>query len=314
MRNKTLINTGLGLALTLFFFGVAKAQYGTIQFDNGITIAIKTETVPRNNSSSLGNIYSSNTTYSGSILHRVLTDTKNKIYFGYDVEIEKQGEPEKFKVSIKPLSKSPNQLILKNTTSVGNTPDYDSFTAQSLPKYPDAVILEDGDTITLDILENPQTGAKISDVIKITSKPKQFGNYFSEREKAKDFTIEDVLLRMERPDIYINEKEYKTGVSLVGNLNWIYIRGKGRFIFSFKPQPSYNFQKTGLIQNNKIQFEFNGDKYKFISKSPILGLGGKWNLWVMHDPGYQPTYSVTEEKPFVFGAAGKVEYLFEKQF
>lgn len=312
MKSKILFNLGLILALTIAFSGSAKPQSGAIQFNNGVTVAIKTETVPLGNSDSLGNI-SGYTTYSDNVVHRIMTDAKNKIYFGYDIVIEKMGESEKFKVSIKPLSKSPNQLISRFTTVVEDTPDYDSFTAQSLPKYPEAVILEDGDTVTLDILENRRTGAKKIDIIKVTAKPKKFGNYFSEREKARDFTINDVDLRFDAPEILINGAKSKIGGGASGNVIWIYIYGKGRFIFSFAPQPKYNFQKTGMILDNKIMFEYNGDSYEFINKSPVLGSAGKWNLWVMFDPEYQPTYKLSPESPYEFGAADKVEYLFNNK-
>lgn len=309
---KSKISMKFGFMLMLALLTIANAQSNSIGFKSGITVAIKTETVPPGNTDSLGSIYGY-TDSSDNIVHRMMTDTKNKIYFGYDVVVEKQDETGKFKVSIKPLSKTPKQLLNRNITSGGNIPDYDTFTAKSLAKYPEAVILDDGDTITLDILENPQTRTKISDIIKVMSKPSKFISDFSERRDAKDFTIDDVLLKMTKPEISINDKTYKTGTSLMGNINWIYIQGKGRFIFSFSPQPGYNFQKTGIILDNKIMFDFNGDKYKIISQTPILGEGGKWNLWVMYDPDYHSTFDISPESPFHFGAASKIEYLFNKK-
>ena len=68
-----------------------------------------------------------------------------------------------------------------------------------------------------------------------------------------------------------------------------------------------------MIRNNKLSFEFKGDKYEFVSKSPILGQGGNWNLWVMHDPSYKPNSRKSKDPAFAFGAAGKVEYLFQRK-
>lgn len=313
MKNNKSTNAGVFLILTLFFFTAAKAQSGAIQFSNGITVAIKTETVPPSETDSLGNIYSY-TTSSGNIVHRVMTDAKNKIYFGYDLVVEKLDETENFRVSIKPLSKSPNQLIGKNTNSVGDAPGYDNFTAKSLPKYPEPVILNEGETITLDILENLKTGVKKMDVIKVYLKPKKFFNYFSDREKAKDFTIDDVNLHLDAPEVLINGEKSKIGGSASGNIIYITLYGKGRFIFSFVPQPKYNFQKIGIVEDNKIMFDYNGESYRFINKSPVLGAGGKWNLWVMFDPDYKPTYQLSPSSPYEIGAADKIEYVFQKKF
>ena len=331
---KKLINLSLACIITPCLFTVSYAQNSFIQLGNGITVVIKTEVSPRNSTAAFGNIYSSN---SSNIIHRVLTDRTNKIYFGYDLLIEKQEEAGKFRVSIKPLSKKPDAL-LKNSgmpmqgnsntraavaNSSGNSQttgpiiignsNYKDYTEISLPNYPKDIILEDGDVLTLDLLENPKTKAKISDLIKIPNKTGQSSYYFSTDTSPKTYSIEDVMLRIERPDIYINNKKYETASTVAGNINWIYINGKGRFIFSFQPQPNYNFQKIGNIKNNELSYEFNGDKYRFVSRTPVLGQGGNWNLWIMHDPDYKATYKVSDGSPFIFGAAGKVSNLFQRR-
>lgn len=322
---KKIINISLALIFTFSFFAVAKGQYGIVKLSNGITVFVKTEIQPTESQEGLGNIYSS---HSGNVINRILTDKKNMIYFGYDLLIEKMDEEGKFKVSIKPLSTKPKVVMgsvkigTSANSSVGNSVaihpkkeslGFDDFVAKELPNYPKNIIIEDGDTIKLDLLVNPQNNSKISDSIQITTKDESFNYSYSIGSKTtKDYSINDVLLQITRPQIYINDKEYKTGSSVAGNINWTYISGKGRFIFSVKPQLGYNFQKIGVIRNNEISFEYNGDKYRFVSKSPILGKGGNWNLWVLYDPNYQPEYQITNENPFVFGAAGKVSSLFKE--
>ena len=335
---KRIIKLLLIAILTLCFWTVTKAQYGVVRLSNGITVVVKTQITPSESKKSLGNIYSSN---SGNVIHRILTDRENKIYFGYDLSLEK-AEDGKFRVSIKPLSKTPDALMNNSRyfsnqsmgraksaasqvsrVSVGrgrsgqgvrfNNPDYSGFTEESLPNYPEDFVVSDGDTISLDILENPKTNTKITDVITISSKSQNFQYFSGDDKPIRDFSINDVYLRLENPDVYVNDKKYETRSTVAGNINWIYIDGKGRFIFSFKPHAGYNFQKIGTIKNNELTFNYNGDKYKFISRSPILGQGGNWNLWIMHDPEYQPAYEMSEQSPFVFGAAGKVDYLFERR-
>ena len=335
---KKYTNLLLTCILVLCLFEGAKAQQSVIQFRNGLTIIIKTEISPQTSAIALGQIYSSN---SGNTLHRVLLDRTNKIYIGYDLIIEKQANTRKLKISFKPLSKKPSALIKnskmsvssksgrvnssiidQNKSSTGNNEntkpiiigslDYKDYTAKLLPNYPKDIILEHEDTLTIDLLQNSKTKAKISDSIKFLFRSGQSNYYFNEGEPAKNYTIEDVILRLERPEIHLGNRRYKTDSTVAGSINWIYIKGKGRFIFSFKPQSNYSFHRIGIIQNNVLSFEFNGDKYKFISKSPILGLGGKWNLWVMHDPNYQPDYELPEDSPFILGTARKVTDLFEE--
>lgn len=304
MIYKILANAVFIFALMLGFSAIGKAQSHAIRLGNGITVAIKTETVPPDDKNSPGNTYSSGTGYTGNIVHRVMMDAKNKIYFGYDLVVEKQNESGKFRVEIKPLSKSPNKLFVQNSS------DYSGFTAKTLPKYPDAVFLDDGDSVTMEILENQQAGIKISDIIKVNSEWKKFGSYFSERESAKDFTIDEVNMYFDKPEISVNGQKTIHGGGASGNVIWFYIPGKGRFIFSFRPQPEFDFRKNGMILDNKMIFEHDGEKYEVVNKSPVLNSGGKWNLWVIFDRNYQPE-SPDLPNSYVFGAASKVKYLFD---
>ncbi|NNF00102.1 MAG: hypothetical protein HKN25_13860 [Pyrinomonadaceae bacterium] len=326
---KQILNITLISLIAICFSSKAAAQQGTIQMSNGINVRINTKITPSGNSSGLGNIYSSN---SGNVIHRVLTDRVNRIYFGYDLLIKKHKDKGKFTVSIKPLSKTPDSLIDRVTAPTGASragsgrnrtsaavsskrPDYKNFKQRSLPKYPDDITVSDDDIITLDLLENRSTKAKISDLIRISESSGNFTSYSSNTsllndKPAKDFSIDDIIFRIERPIIYIDEKKYSARNTIAGKVSWVYIKGKGRFIFSIQPQPGYNFRKIGTIRNNLFSYEFKNEKYKFVSNAPILGLGGNWNFWVMHDPDYQPRYETTEENPFIFGAADSVKTLF----
>jgi hypothetical protein len=291
------------LIWTLYFsfFSEVKAQEGSVTFKNGITIAVKTETTPGDSANkALTNISNSYSTYSSeNTMHRLITDKKNKLFFGYDLVVIPQSEKNKFKVSFKPLSINPNKLV-----------NVDNMTAQVLPKYPDEMLVEDGDIITLEILENPQTQVKIFDLIKVTNENMGGGNYFLERKPARDFTIDDVELQLTKFEVFVNGERIEKGGGMSGANIYFYFQGKGRFIMSPFPRQGFNLQKIGVIEGNKISFTFNGDHYKFVSTSPILGTGGKWNLWVLHDPHYRSSFS--PNSPSEFGAADNIKFLFKR--
>lgn len=292
---KIIIVCGFIAALSVF----SKAQEGARSFADGFTVAVKTEKTPPGNNPSTDYIRTVETS-SGYTISRLIIDEKNKIYFGYDLKVvPEDGKTNKFKVSFAPLSVNPKDFFKA-----------EPYLAQALPEYPAEITVEAGETVTLDVLENPQTHAKISDIIKIITKPKKFGGYFAEREKAEDFTINDVSLHFDAPEISINGEKSKIGGGAAGSIIWVYIKGKGRFIFSFAPQAGYDFQKIGMILDNKIMFDYNGETYQFTNKSPVLESGGKWNLWVMFDGKYQPSDKLSPASTYQFGAADKVEYLF----
>ncbi len=305
MKSKMFVYLCLISTVFFGFLNEVKAQESTVTFKSGIIIAIKTEITPANSTNKeLTDIGTSVSTFSPeNIMHRLVTDKKNKLYFGYDISVTPQPEKGKFKVSIKPLSINPNKMA-----------DVNNLNAQVLPKYPDEMLVDDGDIITLQILENAQTRVKIFDLIKITTENLRGGNYFLERKAARDFTIDDVELQLTNLEAFVNgEKIGKGGGGMSGANIYFYFQGKGRFIMSAFPRKGFDLQKIGVIENNKISFTFNGDNYKFVSTSPVLGTGGKWNLWILHDPDYQSSYTFSPGSTYEFGAADDIKFLFKKQ-
>jgi hypothetical protein len=82
----------------------------------------------------------------------------------------------------------------------------------------------------------------------------------------------------------------KSANGCAGALLWFYVQDRGRFIFSLVPRAGYEFQKVGVIEDNRIEFTIGGNTYEWLSSSPILAGGGTWNLWVLHDPQYAPIF------------------------
>ena len=246
-------------------------------------------------------------------MHRIITDRKAGLYFGYDVEITPVPSTNKFKVSFKPLSIKPTSGVCLN-----------NLAAQTLPKFPGEMIIEDGDTIALDILEKPQTMVKVVDHIRISSKLPTTSQAVSASSfaprmaatRARDFSPETFKLKLDNVELFVNEervKETRTGrgASTAGKVLFLYVPDKGRFIFSLSPQPGFSFRKIGLIEDNKISFSIKGEKYQLISNAPILAVSGKWNLWVLHDSQYQPNFKFTQR--YVYGSAEQVQNLFREK-
>lgn len=247
------------------------------------------------------------------VVHRIITDRKAGLYFGYDVEITPVPSTNKFKVSFKALSIKPTSGVCLN-----------NLAAQALPKFPGEMVIEDGDTIALDILEKPQTRVKVVDHIRISSKLPTTSqsvavSSFTPRmaaNRARDFSPDTFKLKLDNVELFVNEervKEKRTGrgASTAGKVLFLYVPDKGRFIFSLSPQPGFSFRKIGLIEDNKISFSIKGEKYQLISNAPILAVSGKWNLWVLHDSQYQPNFRFTQR--YVYGSAEQVQNLFREK-
>ena len=297
MRNK-LILTVFSIQLLFFCFAdiTLSQTESSVMFPNGITVSHMTE---NENNFSSGGTYD----FKKGVLFQFFFDENTKTYFGYDLHVVPLANTSKFKLTFKPLTGKPHKSW---KTGIG-------FRKIPLPSLPREITVNDGDIVSLDLMENLKTKEKIKEYIVVTRRA-SVGPRFARRHIPKDFTLDDVNIKFDRYKIKVNGKTlYQTSGGGSGGNVAIYMPGKGRFIFSPFRRKGYDFKKIGLITNNKLQFRFGGDDYEIISESALLGEGGKWNVWVKAEPYYVPSKDSYFSVNKVFMQSGSVEYIFSKQ-
>jgi hypothetical protein len=170
-----------------------------------------------------------------------------------------------------------------------NWPNRLNYDPVSLPRYPEPQIINVSDTVELPLLINSQTGARISDVIRFE---------IDNPRPVRDFTLDDVVLKLAGFRLLING-EPRSGDrpfgGFYGALPWFALPGKGRFILSIQPHEGYDFQKIGVLDGNMISFTFGGDNYEWVSGGPVINHGGKYYLWVLHDPNFEPSKQALDD-------------------
>ena len=229
------------------------------------------------------------------LVHRLLVDAEGNFVFGYDLVVEPIAASKQFRVSVKPLSADFAQQLRSRPQ-----PDATkrmSGSISTLSRAAAAQLIEDGDAFALDLLVNAQTGVKIVDVVKLSfdraklwSAPRGL--------PLRDFTLGNVELAVRDYKLTINGEPVggKPARSVAGALVWLSVPDRGRFIFSLIPREGYNFQKTGIIEGNRISFTAGGDVYEWTSSAPVVGnSSGNWNLWVLHDADYVSEYASAEQ-------------------
>ncbi len=236
------------------------------------------------------------------------------------------------------------RIIEKGTARSGNTiaaADEKNTSQESVrvitefppaTKYPDSTIINDGATLALDVLVNPQTGVKIVDLIKVSSEAKQSAEKIADeqQQQARDFSPDAVKLSLKNFKVLINDQQFNAAEnpvamgSVTGTIIWLYLPERGRFIFSLEPRAGYDFRKIGVIEGSKISFKINGDSYELVSTASIFGGAissggsggvdsGSWNLWVLHEPDFVPRFPGAEPISYLIGAADRIEYLIKKK-
>lgn len=224
------------------------------------------------------------------IIHRVLEDNAGRVIFGYDLLVASNPAAKQFKIEVRPLDRQ-FESKLKSEKANGSV-SYQPEMVATFPKPNEPQMLDDGDAFSLDLLVNQNAGVKIVDVVRVTfSRPGVWD--VNPRMVPRDFTLDAVELTMKDYRLLVDGNAIGAGKSangVAGALLWFYVSDRGRFIVSLVPRPGYEFQKAGIIDENRIEFTLDGAHYEWLSSSPILPGGGVWNLWILHDPNYAPIF------------------------
>jgi hypothetical protein len=104
----------------------------------------------------------------------------------------------------------------------------------------------------------------------------------------RDFRPDDVQLKVADYKLKVNgETVHRSTGGVAGALVWFSLGDRGRFVFSLVERPGFEFKKVGSVRHNTVSFEWGGESYEWESAQPVVGTGGNWNLWVLHDPDYR---------------------------
>jgi len=230
---------------------------------------------------------------SGNTIERGLINESTGVYVGYALQVERLENSTKLRVWVKPLSEKTTRRLNERLWSkrlAEKWPDRRGHDPTPLPRYPEPLIIDASDKVDLTLWINPETGAQIGDRLRFElDKP----------TPPRDFTLDEVGLRLTDYRLLING-EARSGAKpntggFVAPLPWFSVQGRGRFVFSIQPHGGYDFQKIGVIDGNRISFTHGDDKYEWVSGLPIINERGKWNLWVLHDPNFEPSQQAVEK-------------------
>jgi len=237
--------------------------------------------------------------------HRVVLDRSQRRYFAYDLLVEPKDGSQAFQVRIEPFSLSATELAEMQMVDP-------SWTPIPLLKYPLVPDVRAGDTVAIDLLENPTTGQKVVDylVFKRSNPPAA-----SEVSPLGDLSLTEVELQLENFRISVNGTVLDTSTRLGGSISgaalWFYLPERGRFVMSLVPNPKLGFYRAGEVSNRSLTFTEGRERYDIQSTSRIVPAWGRFNLYVLHDPKWRPARGESNS-PLIIGAADRAEWLATK--
>jgi hypothetical protein len=220
------------------------------------------------------------------LVRRVFVGKEGETFFGYELSVEAVAGAREFRVSVLPLGAEYLGRLRARPSfqRLRPHPSYDEAAFRSAPQT-----VGDGDTFALDVLHNPRTGVKIVDFVTVSYRDPRLLEQAAGEGPPRDYTLEDVELRVTGYRLFVNGEAVNRGPGggCTGALVWFSLPGRGRFIFSLVPRPGYDFRKVAAAEHNKISFEWEGVDYVWESRFPVVGAGGNWSLWVLHDADYR---------------------------
>lgn len=224
---------------------------------------------------------------SGSRISRIINDSRQKLYFGYDIWL--RGDGRVFEIRLSPLSLNREQL--GSMVAPGST-------GMSLPEYPMLPQVRIGETVAIDLMVNPSTGQKIVDRISL----RNTSPAASTAEPPRDLTLPDVELTFDRAQLSVNGSAIDNSpAALTGAFPWIYAAGHGRFVFSLVPRNDRGFRRAGEVAGLTLSFQRSGKTYRVDCATRIVPADGRFNLYVREDPDWRPAGMYSNER-FLLGA------------
>lgn len=147
----------------------------------------------------------------------------------------------------------------------------------------------------------------------IASNVKTSVNVFAKRQDsnpAVPFTNEDITLHIKNSQIKVNGELIVDGKGseAAGYVIHFYSPKYGRFIFSTRPHPKYEFEQVEVIGNHRIVFSSCTKQFDWSLSAPLVRDGAISHLWMMHDRHPEP---LKDKKPGggEIGASSHYEYL-----
>jgi len=263
--------------------------------------------------------FKTQTTDEPGVIHRILLDRSGRVYAGYDVIVTALPERNAYRVRFQGLTMTPETAGFMGGRSSEWT---------QLPRSgwgnPAAQEIHGGDVLRLSLFRNPSTGQSVVDYVTVQEPSRKFVGFNQTPERkftfepgpSRDFKTDDIALTIQAPRLSINGKLDESSTrrfdEVSGGVVWLYIGKHGRYILSLVPRPELGFRRAGEVRGSSLTFVMGNETFTLNTGGRIAPGQAPFNLYVLHDPDWKPTYPMADLSAFNMGAADRPESLIRK--
>jgi hypothetical protein len=273
------------LAMPLFAQEKAGSWVG-VPLGNGKALRVSTEVSGANNQTL--SIRAAINRSQANLFHRVLLDSASQVIFAYDLEITDPAALP-LRIELKPVSSVQASATFSGSRTI--------------------VLAGPGERASVELLVNPQTHQKIADVLEIAESPSSaFGTSggVAGPGKARQLSLSHADLFEDGVRITPSSAN-----AIRGDVVMLYLPNHGGFFFTREEPKGYGFLKVGVVNGNRLRFNWGDHAYECVSATPILPESSDQQIWVYLDPHYQPRgpLGLPPASGFRYGAADSVKTL-----
>ena len=204
-------------------------------------------------------------------IHRLLVDEVGGKYFGYTVKVS-GGQDGGYLVAVGPLAPTQRAKFSEMFGPTVGSPE--------AVQYPAPQEVRPGEPLLFELLVNPSTGEKLSDLIRVQA-PSKSATVAMDKVAAQPSTIHlvDVIMRVN--GIQVPMRSSAAPAKYV----YLFTCDRGLFVASTEPVPGVGFFPGTLKDSKTLVFENGGNRYEWVGQAPFVPRSSQ--IWVWRHPDFQ---------------------------
>ena len=243
-----------------------------VSLSNGVTLRISADRAP---------LATELAPASGNSFYRMFRDENKLVVFAYEISVARTPDGEQFQITAKPAG---DQFAAKFPNSDAGKP------VPTLPAQRESPLLASGERFSIEVPTDPAQGGSLRDTIEVRLNRGGAG--------PSDSGTPSGGLRFAGLRVSINRvlaSPARSGVIVAGRFAMFYIPGRGGYFFSTAPVDGTAFVEAGSVDRTHMQFTLENDVFECDAQAPILASSDRGQIWVYHDPHYEPAGNWTRD-------------------
>jgi hypothetical protein len=90
---------------------------------------------------------------------------------------------------------------------------------------------------------------------------------------------------------------------------WFYLPNRGRYVLSLLPRSEFGFRRAGEVRGSTVRFTIGSETFTLLTADQVAPGQAPFNLYVLHDPTWKPTYAHANVDAFIVDGADRAEYV-----